>query len=149
MLSAHQPSALLLVFVMEVSHLGPVHHVRQRGTKVLPKQRAAWSDGARAATDEADFTADRFARLFGRACTAWDEAQVGGTWVEFPLLARWNVCPAVTPPECSADLRRCRGLGLLLGIEVCVSFHTELMPVWNKYWNLEVTWKIWWGLTSH
>ena len=150
MLSARQPLALWLLFAMEVSDLGALHRVRQRGTEVLPVQHAAGSDGTRAATDGADFTAGHLARLFGRACTAWDEAQVGGTWVEFPTLPRSNVCPAVSPPECSADLLSwwCRGLGLLLGIEEWVRFHTESMPVWNEYWNVEVAWKIWWGLTS-
>lgn len=151
MLSICQPLALRLVFVMEVSDLGAVCHVWQWGTKMLPVQQTAGGDGTRTATDGADFTAGHFAGLFGRACAAWGEAQDGGTWVEFPMLARSNVCPAVSPPECSADLLSCwccGRLGLLLGIEEWIKFHTESMPVWNKYWNLEVSWKVWWGLTS-
>lgn len=70
MLNAHQPLALGLVFVMDMSDLGVVYHVQQQSTKVLPIQQAAGSDGTRAATGGADFTAGHLATLLGTACTA-------------------------------------------------------------------------------
>lgn len=119
MLSAHQPLALWLVFVMEVSSLRAVCLVPQQGTKELPIQPAAGSDGTWAAADVADLTAGRLARLFGGSCTTKVKPRLVGHRLSFPC---WldQMCPAVTPPECSSVLLSwcwCRGLHLLLGIE--------------------------------